>query len=63
CACTRADKQAQAGGRQSGKQTSADLRALLDENSVQSISELAEELNIDRTTVIKCLYTKKKIIL
>ena len=32
----------------------------MDENSVQSISELAEELNIDRTTVIKCLYTKKK---
>ncbi|KYN10230.1 hypothetical protein ALC57_17645, partial [Trachymyrmex cornetzi] len=37
----------------------ADLRALLDENPVQSISELARELNVDRTTVIKCLHIQR----
>ena len=34
---------------------SCSLQALLDKNPAQSSSELARELNIDLTTVIKCL--------
>lgn len=37
------------------------LQALLDENPARSTSELASVLNIDRTTVTKCLHNMGEI--